>query len=671
MEPDLTSNTPLRLQQSAPTLHRTTRIHPHHTHFNSWIPKTDNPSATMSAHPETSLLAPLDPQKPSDRDPDQWPEFDITNARITSAASSASASSSATGADTAELVSLLTATEHHPLTLTGSLQPVPPELQSRYIGQSTRRAETIEVRDVRIFAYGQYADGNVALWAAGRCGWYTLKPARAYRSIYNTMAEGVKMLYFIADAYREDRERTVGMGRAKTVEKLPPYTAEEIFAKYAADVLDDADAVDAAREKMESQRDFLLTCVLGGKEGLRRKRNPLFRYLEERYKPDLDVIIGRTVGPGKKNIAARHRRQQSLDSTSESSTLKRKRGRPGKNSDADTDMLEVISVHSSSAGSAAPRIFGSQRGEGVKVGRPTSSRASQTSKAKETSTATALAIQRTRQNSSETNSQTHPGTAASPNPAITPIPEASDSEDEARREARKGRSSLRLKPSAPVAGKASKGGKSATAKGVKGKAPAFAGQEDEHDDDHMEAESSGDELSSSPTIKRKSDTLAPGVRPAKRRGSRHSIPDVGIDDEGIAMPLTPSASEPASPPAPDAVLGAYDEPISDDLVDRLKHAPDPIQQDTWVCALDGCTHKVYLASQPASQKLIREHYALHAYDDDERVQMVKGLKAPSLPVGHLMERVRLQAKVEGFPSSRGEEAEPAGSRFPGVLARRY
>lgn len=138
-------------------------------------------------------------------------------------------------------------------------------------------------------------------------------------------------------------------------------------------------------------------------------------------------------------------------------------------------------------------------------------------------------------------------------------------------------------------------------------------------------------------------------RPHKRRSSES--PDAededaeeeeggGDDDEGIDIPASPA----------------------DDVPDN----PDPVQENTWVCALAGCTHKVYLSHLPASQKLIREHYALHAYDDDERVRMVKRLAQPSLPIGHLMEKVRGQARMEGFPDS-----TVAVSRFGDGVTQRY
>ncbi|RMZ16423.1 hypothetical protein D0860_01034 [Hortaea werneckii] len=197
--------------------------------------------------------------------------------------------------------------------------------------------------------------------------------------------------------------------------------------------------------------------------------------------------------------------------------------------------------------------------------------------------------------------------------------ETSDSDDEVTaRQARKGRSSLRLKPSAP-------GGKSAKAasKGGKGKAPAFPDPKHDPDDD----EESEDELKSSPTQKRQPDepTAHESRSPASRhrkRGTSHphhpphdpttdhaaSSSNNNPTNQAAHLPPTPSTSSSSPPTSPP--------PTSDPS--QLNHTADPLQENTWTCALDGCTHKIYLASEPGSQRLIREHYKLHAYDDDER-----------------------------------------------------
>ncbi|RMY31019.1 hypothetical protein D0865_15111 [Hortaea werneckii] len=583
-------------------------------------------------HPEPALLTPLHPVH--DANPDDWPEYDVTNACVTAP-------------DSDDLVPLLTATEHHPLVLTGSLQPLPDEYRNRYIGQGTRRSDTIQVPDVRLFAYGQYADGSVVLWAAGQAGWYTIKPARPYRSIYARMVEAVKMLYFVADMYREERKQ----GKGKNATPLPPYTAEELFEQYALEMWDDASRSEEARGMIEDHRDFLITSMLGGKEGMDWKKNPLYLYFKRTFPQEHDAVLYRIAGPGKKSTAAqRVARQQSVDSTSTSSSLKRKRGRPRKGEslagsvagDASASQTgrkkatDVISLDSSSTTTRS----GSRRAAAASA-KPRTQPSRGTS---QTTRSSAPPTRRTRHTPdappTETDGLPNPSPSQpSEHEITTPKAETSDSDDEVTaRQARKGRSSLRLKPSAS-------GGKSAKAasKGGKGKAPAFPDLNRDPDDDEEESE---DELNSSPTQKRQSESPQPPPPSRHRkRGTTHphhqphdpttdptssSNPTNNPPTQTAHLPPTPSTSSsspPTSPPPPH--LTTSEDPT------HLNHTPDPLQENTWTCALDGCTHKIYLASEPTSQRLIRDHYKLHAYDDDERVR---------LPVGHLMERVRLVAR---------------------------
>ncbi|KAI7257891.1 hypothetical protein KC345_g10665 [Hortaea werneckii] len=588
-------------------------------------------------HPESDLLTPLHPVH--DANPDHWPEFEVTNARVTTL-------------DSDDLVPLLTATEHYPLVLTGSLQPLPDEYRNRYVGQGTRRSDTIRVPDVRLFAYGQYADGSVVFWAAGQAGWYTIKPARPYRSIYTRMVEGVKMLYFVADMYREERKQ----GKGKNATSLPPYTAEELFEQYASEMWDDASRVEEARGIIEDHRDFLITSMLGGKEGMDWKQNPLYLYFKKTFPQDHDAILYRIAGPGKKSTAAqRVARQQSVGSTSTSSSLKRKRGRPRRDE--------------SLAGSVAGDASASQTGR--KKATDVISLDSSSTTTRSGSRRAAAASAKPRAQSSRANSQTTRSSApptrrtrhtpdvpltenvALPNPSpsqqseneiTTPKAETSDSDDEiTARQARKGRSSLRLKPSAS-------GGKSAKAasKGGKGKAPAFLDPDRDPDDE----EESEDESNSSPTQKRQPnestahESRSPASRHRKRGTSHphHPPHDPTTDHAASSSNNNPTNQTAHLPPTPSTSSSPPTSPPPTSDPSQLNHTADPLQENTWTCALDGCTHKIYLASKPASQRLIREHYKLHAYDDDERVRLVGRLQAPNLPVGHLMERVRLVAR---------------------------
>ncbi|KAK5730991.1 hypothetical protein LTR15_000929 [Elasticomyces elasticus] len=545
---------------------------------------------TTNYIPESNVLAPLDPSKTTDSN--EWPDFELNNVRVH------------LPDDRAATTSLLVASEHYPVTVVGDvqLQSIPKELSHTIKQQNHGRTASIEILEVRSFAYGQFDDGTIGLWASGRAGWFRLKPARAYREIYNGMIEGIGMLYFVADAYREERKS--GKGKKATI--LPPYTAAELFEKYGTEVMKASPSVHTAAETMYQHVDFLFASMLAGKEGIDWTSNPLYLHLKAKCSEQHAAVKQRIAGPPQK--PATTKRQPSLESASTNISLKRKRGRPPKSQDP-----ESISVASSSTTSNTRASR-----------RPGTAIATQHPKPPQQRT------RRTRQRTSETTSE-------EPEVDATPLPEISDSEGELAIYAGKGKSALRLKPSRGAKGK--KGGK----------APV------------IEDEESEDELVSSPTAA--AQRIVPHDQQRHGKGGRYKRAEV---DEGIDMPDSPPTSE------PEATLGAPDDdgdvdPLTAEDAARMEHDVDPVQKDTWRCALDGCTHKVYLASMPESQRLIREHYALHAYDDDERVRLVKKLQAPSLPVDRLMEKVRLQAAVEGFPASRG-----VGSRFPEpVGGRRY
>ncbi|KAK5735675.1 hypothetical protein LTR17_008026 [Elasticomyces elasticus] len=551
---------------------------------------------TTNYTPESNILSPLDPSNPTDSN--EWPDFELNNVRVH------------LPNDRAATTSLLVASEHYPVTVVGDVQlhSIPKDLSHTIKQQNHGRTASIEIAEVRSFAYGQFDDGTIGLWASGRAGWFRLKPARAYREVYNGMIEGIGMLYFVADAYRE--ERRSGKGKKATV--LPPYSAGELFEKYGTEVMGASSAVGTmAAEKVYQHVDFLFASMLAGKEGIDWTSNPLYLHLKAKCSEQHATVKARIAGPTQK--PAPTKRQPSIESASTNISLKRKRGRPPKSQDP-----ESISVASSSTTSNTRASR-----------RPGTTIPAQYPKPPQQHT------RRTRQRMSETTSE-------EPELDATPLPEISDSEEDGELPLRagKGKSGLRLKPT-----RGAKGSK----KG--GKAPV------------IEDEESEDELVSSPTAA--AQRVVPHDQQRLGKGGRYKRAEV---DEGIDMPDSPPTSEPeATLGAPDDD-GDVDSPLTAADAAGIGHDVDPVQEDTWRCALDGCTHKVYLASRPESQRLIREHYALHAYDDDERVRLVKKLQGPGLGVERLMEKVRLRAAVEGFPGSFGG----GGSRFPeAVGGRRY
>jgi hypothetical protein len=68
----------------------------------------------------------------------------------------------------------------------------------------------IELQDVTRFSYGELTDGEFAIWAEGKAGWFEIRPAPHYADIYEGMIQAVQLLYFVTDIYNEPRKRGGG-----------------------------------------------------------------------------------------------------------------------------------------------------------------------------------------------------------------------------------------------------------------------------------------------------------------------------------------------------------------------------------------------------------------------------------------------------------------------------
>lgn len=506
-------------------------------------------------------------------------------------------------------VSLLHASIGNPLTVTGQLEPLDPSDADLLVpgAKITNKRTNLELNDVCTFSYGELGDGSVAIWAGGKSGWFKIKPGRAYRAMFEEMQEAVKLLYFVSDSYKEKRKEKGG-GRGKKAVTLPPYSALELAEKYAVEFLGTDDAEDAF-EKFEEHREFLIASMIGGKEGLDWAAYPLWSGMQARF-PEVFKDLEKRLKT--KPARTKAKKPTSKDAVSEAKSSQSKSGRPRKE---DRSSAASSSTAAASKKQGRPKknagavdvisLSGSESSEEVKdtLVQAASDEPEDSPKSKPKQK-----FRRTRNNDVEST----PLQATA-----TPAKDDDDSDDNAHI---RNKSSLRPR--------ASKGNK-----GRKGR-PREAEEEDSP--------------TSSPTQgggKRKQ-TQEESNRPHKRRSSdspeveHEDAEEDADDDEGIDIPTSPA----------------------DDVPDN----PDPVQENTWICALSGCTHKVYLSDLPVSQKLIREHYVLHAYDDDERVRMVKRLAQPSLPIGHLMEKVRGQARMEGFPNS-----SVAVSRYGDGVTQKY
>lgn len=540
--------------------------------------------------PEQDLLIPRSNHE------DLWAEYDLSSVHVHAS-------------DTPNApISLLHASVGNPLTVTGQLEPLDRDDTDLLVSGATHTNKRInlELTDVCTFSYGELGDGSVALWAGGKSGWFKVKPGRAYQPMYEEMQEAVKLLYFVADSYKEKRKEK-GVGRGKKATLLPPYSALELAGKYAVTILRTEDA-DEGFDKFEEHREFLIASMLAGKEGLDWAAYPIWSYMQEMFpgvfkdmesrlkaKPPKTKAKKPAIQESASTKGSQGRRKEERGSAASSSTAtaSRKQGRPKKNAGA----VEVISLSGSESSEEVKDTLvqaASNEPEGSPKAKPKQNQ------------------RRTRNNDIE----------ATPLQAMATPAKDDDSDDDTRI---RNKSSLR-----PRASKGNKGGKGRPREAEDGESPTSSptqgGGKRKHNQDD----------SRRPHKRRSSDS------PEAENEDEVEEEDAD-DDEGIDIPTSPA-----------------------DAQDHVPDNNDPVQENTWLCALAGCTHKVYLSHLPASQKLIREHYALHAYDDDERVRMVKRLAQPSLPIGHLMEKVRGQARMEGFPNS-----TVAVSRFDEGVKQRY
>lgn len=567
---------------------------------------------TSKALPEAAVLAARDAAL---EDNSKWPEFELTDVDIFDAG------------DQSSRASLLGAGVDRPLVVTGHLRPLKKEHRHLLKQTRPRAPQLIELSGVTTYCYGMFPNGEIGLWAGGAAGWYQLKPSKAYKKIWMEMVEAVEMLYWIADAHADrmgDREN-LDAGALKT------WKVEQLFGKYSVEVLGMPKMEYEAAQKIYKHKDFLMESMVAKKEAIPWQKSSLYMHLSRKFPKEYAAAKVRMLGPmGKPTVTPT---AESVNS--DAGSLKRKRGKPAKSRASDAMSVVSDSGASDSVITVASRKDNAEAASTSKVAPKGTGKVAATScwgrKKADVQAAGGGAESQTPEKSLET----------------TPVPE---SDRESRRRATKGRPALR-----PRATKASKGTPRS------GKAPMILS----NDDDDVEEDE--DDAATAPVPSKRKATEEAPVPPSKWRNSRQEV------DEGIDMPSSPESTEDDGTGPNEGNHGAGGgEDGGAELPLRLREHLDPVQEDTWVCALDGCSHKVYLASQADSQRLIREHYALHAYDDDARVQLVKQHRHPSLPVNHLMERVRLQARVDGFPGSRTGVGGPIDhSRYPSMPVLRY
>jgi len=526
--------------------------------------------------PEDQLLRPCDPLQNSD----DWPIFTLNNVSIFAPLTPD------------KDANLLHADANNPLVITGKLSSLPASLSHLRVQKTPSsergRSEMIALHDVRSFAYGQFENGGVQIWAAGKAGWFSINPSRTYKSTYFAMEEAVSMLYFVADMYADPATKTTKV--------------EELFGLWAQGKKLAGTAAMAA-EAFYKHRRFLIDRVIQGKEGLVASKVPLFKHLEQRFRSDVDEVrirLGKKVG----------RANRSATPSSQAGTKRKRTGAEHETHVRSGKVRTTIARETRSTRSAIVEIDG----HGVRKSPRRGRRSAPESNVGGLSTPT---------------SKTTLGNGL----------EEDDDDPDLGKQAGKGKSILRPRQSKYI--------------------PNLAAAVDDDAEELQPPLSPVRRLAladNGSLSKIKARAIAMPQPPTKAgsnitRTNHNDRAIAGADDvdEGIDMSLdraSQSEEDDNDNPA---------EPLIDGKI-PLRLRDQDLQPtatgDTWLCPLDGCLHKVYAARTTESQNLIKEHYRLHVTDDDAnmRVQLLRRMEAPGLPISRLMDKIQNRGNQGNFPA---------------------
>ncbi|KAI9718422.1 MAG: hypothetical protein M1812_004143 [Candelaria pacifica] len=232
----------------------------------------------MTFIPEEEVLK----AKPRVKDENDWPIYPLKNVTIYDSSS--------------RIASLFSADDHKELLVEGTLTRLNSvtRLTPKYAdSKHLVRAADIKVRKVDRFSYGQFEDGEVGLWAAGKAGWYQISPSRDYKPIYDDMVEALKVLYFVADKYRHQK-----------LKKKAHYSgsAETLFNEYVEFTNGRCASSTDAEAIFYKHRQFLIVCMKAGKEDVVWTKTPLYHHLRKKFPHDFKLTRQEEDGQGSSNV---------------------------------------------------------------------------------------------------------------------------------------------------------------------------------------------------------------------------------------------------------------------------------------------------------------------------------------------------------------------------------
>lgn len=139
------------------------------------------------------------------------------------------------------------------------------------IDKNTHTAK-IEVSNVTRYAYGQFDNGDYAIWALGEAGWFEIRPGKGYKQMFDDMIEGIDIFYFLKDTYSwSDSEKI---------------SAKKLFAMYAKDHPDRARNATAAADLAYKHRVFLAKTMKKEDKEMKSAgwaNTPFYEHMKEKF----------------------------------------------------------------------------------------------------------------------------------------------------------------------------------------------------------------------------------------------------------------------------------------------------------------------------------------------------------------------------------------------------
>ncbi|KZF26582.1 hypothetical protein L228DRAFT_257991 [Xylona heveae TC161] len=599
---------------------------------------------------EENVLKPVDP---TIGDSDDWPTFELVDVFVYQAD------------DPQTPTSLLVADSDSPVVVEGRLESVDRGL-ARHLIQKRSLPKDIKIVNVKKFAYGQYENGQLALWAAGRTGWFEIRPSEDYAPVFDEMTEAVRVLYYLEDEYRH-------LTKKRARRKMKGALSIGLQKYAVAHDLEDASEDDVA-EIFYKHHNFLFATMLKKSEKPPPwARSPIMKHLKKEFPEEY------ALAQEKVNRAVSDSDDESdEDEEEESSQSVEVPPEPTANDEEDEQVQVIIEAmrgvkaqkkllykqvtldllakalcetEVESLAEANELIF-AHRDSLIRALKTTPPgnwwTQSQVYKRLVTTPIQPLPLRRSASNkrsdrrTSTMSDSEHPIVIDSDSDELNLTPAAQTSRK--GRKGRKGKSVLRPR-SSKYANKAA---------GRRGRLPQP--KEEEADEDDMEVEP----------------FISPSTRMTQTEAQGRSgkqLLDQLFSESDEDEPADPDdESLPVQWKKPDGII----EQASLKLVEEP--LPSTVAQgpgDTWTCTFDGCSHKVYGASTPGGKDRIKIHFRSHADGPEQLIDLVYQEQRPYLPVNNLINRLRAMAEEQAADGTQPSGEDAKAPRFPKPINRKY